>query len=163
MTAGDSGDIVIVGAGLGGIRTIEAIRRNGYTGTITLVGDEIHLPYDRPPLSKGVLAGYADPASVQLADRTDLSNLGVTWRPGATAIALDASEHRVHLDDGQTIGFTKLVIATGASPVEITSVNSVYLAREQLGYDVYDGAWTDAGTFESYLLANQMMAPLPTT
>jgi len=116
MTAGDSGDIVIVGAGLGGIRTIEAIRRNGYTGTITLVGDEIHLPYDRPPLSKGVLAGSADPASVQLADRTDLSNLGVTWRPGATAIALDASEHRVHLDDGQTIGFTKLVIATGASP-----------------------------------------------
>jgi len=47
--------------------------------------------------------------------------------------------------------------------LEITSVNSVYLAREQLGYDVYDGAWTDAGTFESYLLANQMMAPLPKT
>ena len=50
-----------------------------------------------------------------------------------------------------------------AIPPAITSVNSVYLAREQLGYDVYDGAWTDAGTFESYLLANQMMAPLPTT
>ena len=62
MTAGDSGDIVIVGAGLGGIRTIEAIRRNGYTGTITLVGDEIHLPYDRPPLSKEVLSGAWEPA-----------------------------------------------------------------------------------------------------
>jgi 3-phenylpropionate/trans-cinnamate dioxygenase ferredoxin reductase subunit len=116
MTAGDRGGIVIVGAGLGAIRTIEAIRRNGHTETITLVGDEIHLPYDRPPLSKGVLAGSADPASVQLADRTDLSNLGVTWRPGATAIALDTNERRVHLDDGHTVGFTKLVIATGASP-----------------------------------------------
>jgi 3-phenylpropionate/trans-cinnamate dioxygenase ferredoxin reductase subunit len=125
MTDGDSGGIVIVGAGLGAIRTIEAIRRNGHTGTITLVGDEIHLPYDRPPLSKGVLAGSADPASVQLADRTDLSNLGVTWRPGATAIALDTGERRVHLHDGKTVGFTKLVIATGASPKLLPGAHAI--------------------------------------
>jgi 3-phenylpropionate/trans-cinnamate dioxygenase ferredoxin reductase component len=108
--------IAVVGAGLGGIRTIEALRRNGYTGPITLIGDEVHPPYDRPPLSKGVLAGTADPASVRLTDPSLLGELGVRWYAGATAIGLDADERRIHLDDGTTVGFTKLAIATGASP-----------------------------------------------
>jgi 3-phenylpropionate/trans-cinnamate dioxygenase ferredoxin reductase component len=116
VTARHDDAIAVVGAGLGGIRTIEALRRNGYVGPITLIGDEVHLPYDRPPLSKGVLAGTADPASVRLTDPTLLGELGVRWYAGATAIGLDAEERRIHLDDGTTVGFTKLTIATGASP-----------------------------------------------
>lgn len=112
----DDHGIAVVGAGLGGIRTVEALRRNGYAGRITLVGDEVHPPYDRPPLSKGVLAGTADPGSVRLTDPALLANLGVTWHSGTTAIGLDVGERRIHLDDGATVRFTKLAIATGAAP-----------------------------------------------
>jgi len=116
VTTRDDDGIAVVGAGLGGIRTIEALRRNGYTGPITLVGEEIHPPYDRPPLSKGVLAGTTDPGSVQLTDPAHLASLGVTWHAGTTATGLDVGERRIHLNDATTVRFTKLAIATGASP-----------------------------------------------
>jgi 3-phenylpropionate/trans-cinnamate dioxygenase ferredoxin reductase subunit len=92
----DSG-VVVVGAGLAGLRTVEALRRKDYGGPITLVGDEPHPPYDRPPLSKGVLAGDADAGQARLADADRLRALGAKWRPGVAAAAVDPDRRRVAL------------------------------------------------------------------
>jgi 3-phenylpropionate/trans-cinnamate dioxygenase ferredoxin reductase component len=112
--SGDSG-VVIVGAGLAGLRTVEALRRKDYSGPLTLIGDEPHPPYDRPPLSKGVLAGDADAGQACLADADRLQALGAEWRPGVPAAALDLDRRRVALADGTWLRFRSLVIATGAS------------------------------------------------
>ncbi|MDI1289464.1 MAG: FAD-dependent oxidoreductase, partial [bacterium] len=78
--------VVIVGAGLGGLRTAESLRGAGFAGPITIIGDEPHLPYNRPPLSKEALAGGIDVAG--LAFRRKASVDDVTWMLGATAVAV---------------------------------------------------------------------------
>jgi 3-phenylpropionate/trans-cinnamate dioxygenase ferredoxin reductase subunit len=104
--------ITIIGASLAGLRGAEALRRDGYTGQITLIGDESHLPYDRPPLSKQVLAGQWAPEKAQLVDATRLAELDITHEVGA-ATALDVEDRRIELH-GQWRGFDALMIATGA-------------------------------------------------
>jgi NADPH-dependent 2,4-dienoyl-CoA reductase/sulfur reductase-like enzyme len=96
------GHVVVIGAGLGGLRTIEHLRRVGYEGRISLVGAERHVPYDRPPLSKQLLAGHWEPERVTLCDAQRLRGLGVhpylgnravSLRPGAVALASGAVLH----------------------------------------------------------------------
>ena len=104
--------IVVVGGGLAGLRTVEELRARGFAGQVTLVGAETRPPYDRPPLSKRLMAG-------ELADTTlreDLATLGMQLRLGETAAGLspgvlrtDRGEHR----------FDRLVLATGATPVAL--------------------------------------------
>jgi 3-phenylpropionate/trans-cinnamate dioxygenase ferredoxin reductase subunit len=108
--------VVIVGGGLAGAKTAEALRAQEFDGDVTLLAAEPHLPYERPPLSKGYLIGKAtfDEAIVHPEDwyrdhRIDL-------RRGTRADAIDAIGHRVGLADGTTIGYDKLVLATGAQP-----------------------------------------------
>ncbi|MGY2048578.1 NAD(P)/FAD-dependent oxidoreductase [Methylobacterium sp. JK268] len=102
--------IVVVGASLAGLRGAEALRREGHRGPITLVGDEPHPPYDRPPLSKGVLAGSARPDRIALPSRPGLD---LTWRLGSAAIGLDLSAREVALASGERLPFDRLLIATG--------------------------------------------------
>lgn len=118
-TAGGNGGVVVVGAGLAGLRTVEALRREHYPDPITLVGDEPHPPYDRPPLSKAVLAGEASVDQAYLADADRLRSLDVTWRPGVGAVSADPARRQVTLADGFQISFRSLVIATGASAREL--------------------------------------------
>lgn len=110
--------IVVVGASLAGLRAAEQLRHAGFDGTLTLVGDEPHLPYDRPPLSKQVLAGSWDADQIALTVQGDdgLDGLAVDWRLGVRATGLDLAGRTVGLDDGSTLPYDGLVIATGATP-----------------------------------------------
>jgi NADPH-dependent 2,4-dienoyl-CoA reductase/sulfur reductase-like enzyme len=105
--------VVIVGAGLGGVRTVEGLRAAEFSGQITLVGDERHEPYDRPPLSKQVLAGQWPEERARL-HRGELTELGIGWHRGRSAVDVDGSA--VELDDGTRLRYDVLVVATGVRP-----------------------------------------------
>jgi NADPH-dependent 2,4-dienoyl-CoA reductase/sulfur reductase-like enzyme len=93
-----SGRAVIVGASLAGLRAAEALRAEGFAGGLTLIGDEPYEPYDRPPLSKRVLAGRM-PAEHATLPR--MRNVGTEWLLGVAATGLDTARHRVLLADGR--------------------------------------------------------------
>jgi len=103
--------IVIVGASLAGLEAAETLRAEGYTGSVTVIGDEPSEPYDRPPLSKQVLSGLLDAERTALPESRDLD---VEWRLGQPATGLDLTGKRVRLADGQEVGFDRLLIATGS-------------------------------------------------
>jgi len=105
--------VVVVGAALAGVRTVQELRQAGFEGGITLVGAEAHEPYDRPPLSKQVLSGSWPVERAALTTSRALSDLGVDVRLGVRAVAVE--DGVVVLDDGERIPFTELVIATGVS------------------------------------------------
>lgn len=107
----DSGRIVIVGASLAGLHAAETLRAEGFRGPLTLIGDEPYLPYDRPPLSKAVLTGWIPAAHTGLPRLKTLAD--VEWRLGVAATGLDLPAKRVHLADGHTVAFDRLLIATG--------------------------------------------------
>ena len=106
--------IVVVGASLGGLRAVEALRREGFAGRLTLVGAERHEPYDRPPLSKDYLAGTTDRAAIALR-KDGFDELDVVLRLGETAHSLDVAARTLGVGD-ETLAFDGLVIATGAHP-----------------------------------------------
>ncbi|MHB1583732.1 MAG: FAD-dependent oxidoreductase, partial [Acidimicrobiales bacterium] len=110
------GTAVVVGASLAGLRAAETLRSEGFEGRLHLVGDELHLPYDRPPLSKQVLAGTWPPERVMLADRARLDGLRIELAAGQPAVALDPVDCRVTLADGSVLDADGVVVATGASP-----------------------------------------------
>lgn len=103
----------MVGASLAGLRGIEALRRDGYQGELVLVGEEARAPYDRPPLSKQVLAGSMEPDRIALR-REPWDDLDVELRLGVRASSLDATARQVVLADGERIAYEGLLIATGA-------------------------------------------------
>ena len=105
--------VIIVGAGLGGLRSAQQLRQVGYHGRISLVGAETHLPYDRPPLSKQLLAGEWEPDRVYLTDEEALTSLGVELYLGKPAIALRPGA--VELADGTVLRGGAIVLATGAA------------------------------------------------
>jgi NADPH-dependent 2,4-dienoyl-CoA reductase/sulfur reductase-like enzyme len=109
--------VVIVGGGLAAARTAEQLRRSQYTGRITIVSDEAHLPYDRPPLSKEVLRKEVD--DVALKPREWYDEKDITLRLGSAATRLDTAAQTVTLDDGTVLGYDELVIATGLVPRRI--------------------------------------------
>jgi NADPH-dependent 2,4-dienoyl-CoA reductase/sulfur reductase-like enzyme len=102
--------IVIVGASLAGLSAAETLRREGFRGRVILVGDEPHLPYDRPPLSKAVITGRVRADETTLPRRT----ADVEWVLGVAAVGLELGAKRVHLADGRALEFDRLLIATGA-------------------------------------------------
>ena len=114
---GSDNGIVIVGGGLAAARTAEQLRRSEYTGPITIVSDEVHVPYDRPPLSKEVLRKEVDDVALKPREWYDEQN--ITLRLGAAAAGLDTAAHTVALSDGDVIGYDELVIATGLVPRRI--------------------------------------------
>ncbi|HEY2507992.1 MAG TPA: FAD-dependent oxidoreductase [Streptosporangiaceae bacterium] len=104
--------IVVVGAGLAGLRTVEELRAAQYSGSITLIGAETRPPYDRPPLSKKVMAGDLDDTSL----RADMDALSVRLRLGESAAVLDDGLVR---SDTAEYRWEALIVATGASPVRL--------------------------------------------
>ena len=109
--------ILIVGGGLAAARTAEQLRRAEYSGSITIVSDEAHLPYDRPPLSKEVLRKEVD--DVALKPREFYDEKDIILRLGSAASSLDTAEQTVTLADGTVLGYDELVIATGLVPRRI--------------------------------------------
>ncbi|MDV6271276.1 NAD(P)/FAD-dependent oxidoreductase [Rhodococcus globerulus] len=118
MTGSDARrHILVVGASLAGTRTAQCLRASGYSGPITLVGAEADLPYDRPALSKGLLSSEWSDAAVEanrLITRPELDALDIVTRLGTAATGLDTTTRTVSLDDGSTVTYDVLVIATGA-------------------------------------------------
>ena len=106
--------VTIVGASLAGLNAAEALRRDGFDGPVTLIGAESRLPYDRPPLSKQVLAGDWEPERAALTDSEELASDEIEARLGLRATALDLDARELTLHTGETVAFDGLVIATGA-------------------------------------------------
>jgi|TARA_B100002003_G_scaffold9086_1_gene7949 3-phenylpropionate/trans-cinnamate dioxygenase ferredoxin reductase subunit len=105
--------VTIVGASLAGLRSAETLRRDGFGGRISLIGDEPHQPYDRPPLSKQVLAGDWEPERALLTPAEKLEPLGLDLRLGVRATGLDVAARELEVD-GVAEPFDGLLIATGA-------------------------------------------------
>ena len=118
----DLSRIVVVGASVAGYGAIQELRKRGYEGALTLVGAEDRLPYDRPPLSKQVLAGDWEP------DRVDFrlpDTLDVELRLGSAASALDLGERTLRLASGAELPYDGLIIATGAAPRQLPGSESI--------------------------------------
>ncbi|WP_240197548.1 NAD(P)/FAD-dependent oxidoreductase [Nonomuraea lactucae] len=114
--------VVVVGAGLAGVRSIEALRGRGFGGGITLLGQERHRPYDRPPLSKAVLLGTSDSSYVD----SDLATLEVDFRPGVSAKSLRPGV--VETTEGE-LSYDGLVVATGAEPITLPGDGPQHVLR----------------------------------
>jgi 3-phenylpropionate/trans-cinnamate dioxygenase ferredoxin reductase subunit len=120
---------VIVGGGLAGAKAAEALRGGGFDGTISLIGEEGHLPYERPPLSKDYLAGKADRASVFVHDQAWYHQQEVDLRLGNPATAIDRAARQVLLADGARLPYDKLLIATGARPRRLADASGAHYLR----------------------------------
>jgi 3-phenylpropionate/trans-cinnamate dioxygenase ferredoxin reductase subunit len=107
---------VIVGAGLTGAKAAQTLREEGFTGRVVLVGDDHERPYERPPLSKGYLLGDQERNAVYVHDEQWYQDNAVELRLGQRVVGLDRSARQVELADGQRIDYTRLLLATGASP-----------------------------------------------
>ncbi|GAA4081496.1 MULTISPECIES: FAD-dependent oxidoreductase [Streptomyces] len=127
QTQSEARHVVVVGAGMAGVQTAVALREQGFTGAITLIGAEPHQPYDRPPLSKAVLLGKAEGSAFEV----DFEALGVDLRLGLEVTGVRPEEHRVVTEAGE-VAYDTLVIATGAEPLTLPGsqgVPGVHLLR----------------------------------
>ncbi|MFJ9844861.1 NAD(P)/FAD-dependent oxidoreductase [Kitasatospora sp. NPDC101155] len=108
--------IAVVGASLAGLGTARELRSQGYDGSLVVVGEERHRPYDRPPLSKEFLSGGIDAEALALGTPDEYRELGVDWLLGERAVCLDPASRTVTLAGGRELRTDAVVIATGASP-----------------------------------------------
>jgi NADPH-dependent 2,4-dienoyl-CoA reductase/sulfur reductase-like enzyme len=106
--------IVIVGASLAGLRAAETLRGRGFDGELTLIGEEPHRPYDRPPLSKQVLQGTWEPEQTLFRKKDGYDALALDMRLGVRAASVDLRARRVTLSDGTSADYDRLIVATGA-------------------------------------------------
>lgn len=143
--SGHAETIIIVGAGHAGGRAALTLREEGFGGRLIMVGDEVHLPYERPPLSKGLLQGTADLPGYSLCDAARLDQLAIEHLPGNPAASLDVEHQQLRLADGRVLPYTGLLLATGGRarrlpdvPVQWRNVlylrthDEALLLREQL-------------------------------
>ncbi|GAA2223595.1 NAD(P)/FAD-dependent oxidoreductase [Micromonospora olivasterospora] len=117
--------VLIVGASVAGVRTAQALRMAGYSDAITVVGDERHVPYDKPPLSKEMIERDGAPDVVPLVQKAELASLDLDLRLGSAAVSLDAASRLVTLADGAQIPFDRLVIATGVRPRTLPGIGDL--------------------------------------
>jgi 3-phenylpropionate/trans-cinnamate dioxygenase ferredoxin reductase subunit len=109
-------DVVIVGGGHGGAQAAVVLRTQKYEGSIAIIGDEPDLPYERPPLSKEYFAGDKEFDRILLRPEKYWNERNVTMLLGQKVVSVDPAAHQVTLEDGQTVGYAKLIWATGGSP-----------------------------------------------
>ncbi|MFI1496443.1 NAD(P)/FAD-dependent oxidoreductase [Streptomyces platensis] len=107
--------IAVVGASAAGLAAAEALRRGGWRGPLTLIGEEPHLPYDRPPLSKQLLHGAWEPDRLRLRTEDQLAPLDLDLRLGTRATGLDVATRTLTLDGGERLGCAGVIIATGVA------------------------------------------------
>ncbi|MEU6095459.1 FAD-dependent oxidoreductase [Streptomyces sp. NPDC047079] len=117
---GSARRVVVVGAGMAGVQTAVALREQGFTGTVTLIGAEPHQPYDRPPLSKAVLLGKAEGSAFDV----DFEALGIELRLGREVVGLRPGDHELDTAEGP-VPYDVLVLATGAEPIQLPGAEGV--------------------------------------
>ena len=132
-STGSAAGIVIVGGGLAAARTAEQLRRSEYGGPITIVSDEDHLPYDRPPLSKEVLRAETDDVTLKPAEFYAENN--ITLRLGSAAQSVDTAAKTLKLADGSDVAYDELIIATGLVPRRIRSFGDLAGIHVLRNYD----------------------------
>jgi NADPH-dependent 2,4-dienoyl-CoA reductase/sulfur reductase-like enzyme len=123
--------IAVVGASLAGLRAAEFTRRAKFEGELVLIGDEVHLPYDRPPLSKEVLRGEWEPERLALRRRS-YDDLNLQLVLGQRAVSLDTATREIRLEGGTVVSFDGMVIATGGQVRELHNqprVDGIYTLR----------------------------------
>ena len=111
--------VVIVGAGQAGIQTAQALRKRGFDGDITLLGDEGYSPYQRPPLSKAFLKGETDESRLAIRPERFFVEQRIQCQFANAAVSIDTAARRVICDDGNTVAYDRLVLGTGATPMEL--------------------------------------------
>ena len=111
--------LVIVGASLGGARAAEALRDGGFEGQVVLIGAEEHYPYERPPLSKGYLQGSDERKSIFVHDDDWYAANAIDLRLGTSVTGIDRDLRQVALVSGETLGYDKLLLTTGAQPIRL--------------------------------------------
>ncbi|GAA2514010.1 FAD-dependent oxidoreductase [Streptomyces longisporus] len=112
--------VVVVGAGMAGVQTAVALREQGFTGTVTVIGAEPHQPYDRPPLSKAVLLGKSEGSAFDV----DFEALGIELRLGCEVLGVRPGEHELDTETGP-VPYDVLVLATGAEPITLPGTEGV--------------------------------------
>lgn len=129
----DVTSVVVIGAGLAGAKTVEALREKGYAGGLTLIGDEAHRPYERPPLSKDYLQGKAERGTVFVHDEQWYADHDVTLLTSTHVTAVHRAARTVVFADGTEIPYDRLVLATGSSPrtldVEGSELDGIHYLR----------------------------------
>ena len=118
--------MVIVGCGKAAARAVIGLREHGWKGPVTLIGEEKHLPYDLPPLSKAAISGEEEPQPTLLLDESMLASLGVTRISGIAATVIDRVTKSVTLADGRRIPYVKLLVATGARARKLNLAGGEY-------------------------------------
>ncbi len=111
-----SSSFVIIGAGQAGGWAARTLRDEGFQGRITLIGDETYAPYERPPLSKALLLGEAEPESCALFPDSDYDERNIEFRLECRVTEIDRGQHRLALDDGSSLDYDRLMLATGGRP-----------------------------------------------
>ncbi|RPF32859.1 NADPH-dependent 2,4-dienoyl-CoA reductase/sulfur reductase-like enzyme [Streptomyces sp. TLI_185] len=112
--------VVVVGAGMAGVQTAVALREQGFTGTVTVIGAEPHQPYDRPPLSKAVLLGKSEGSAFDV----DFEALGIELHLGCEVLGVRPGEHELDTENGP-VPYDVLVLATGAEPITLPGTEGV--------------------------------------
>lgn len=137
-----SAPIIIVGSSLAGLRSAEQLRSQGWSGPITLVGEEPHRPYNRPPLSKQALADARDGSLDGLHESVALPlkpRLGdIDWRLGRRAVSANLEKRQIELDDGESLAYRGLVVATGLRPRHLPLAGG---ERQRHRIRTLDDAW----------------------
>lgn len=116
MTDAATSSAIIIGAGHAGGELAIALRNEGWTGRILLIGEEAHLPYHRPPLSKAYLAGSVEKSSLSIRPQAAYDRASVEFIGGVRVSAIDRAGKTLQLADGRTLAYDKLAIATGGRP-----------------------------------------------
>ncbi|GAA5107303.1 NAD(P)/FAD-dependent oxidoreductase [Nocardia iowensis] len=121
--------IVIVGAGLAGATAAQTLRAEGYAGTLVVIGDEPQQPYWRPPLSKGLLAGYAEPEHIAVAPPQSWADHDIDLRTGITVRELDPAARTLTLNNGSHLRYSQLLLATGGRARQVAGMDGARTLR----------------------------------
>ena len=140
--------IVIIGGGLAGAKAAVALKDGGFEGSLTIVGDEPHPPYERPPLSKEYLQGGSEADDMLVVPTAWYDEHDVSRIEGIAADRIDRTAHEVHLEDGRDLPYDALIIATGAKPrrLDIPGKELALTLRYLEDSDALKAAYADAST-----------------
>ena len=127
-------DVVIIGAGHAGGMTAISLRQQKYQGSITLIGEEIFLPYQRPALSKGFLAGDIEEKRLYLKSQDYFDKNNISIIRNCEVVAIDRNNKIVLLENQKQLGYEKLIIATGSivNKLKTSSEKQIFIISEQL-------------------------------
>ncbi|MDH0142052.1 NAD(P)/FAD-dependent oxidoreductase [Aquipseudomonas alcaligenes] len=129
MTDAASSTAIIIGAGHAGGELAIALRNEGWEGRILLLGEEAHLPYHRPPLSKAYLAGSVEKSSLSIRPQMAYDKANVEFIGGVRVSRIDRANQRLELADGSQLAYDKLAIATGGRPRPLSVPNAAVAER----------------------------------